>query len=136
MSYQNGQVTKLTDSKNTLLYTYDAKRRVTNVNVNGDSYVSMAYTDSATENGKRVDKVTATYIARASGVQDSFTQVSDKFGNTLRVEYNGNTLMEGSYHADSRPDQLIDHVIAETELYHYTCSNLESETRSKDGAEV
>ena len=136
ISYQNRQVTKLTDSKNTLLYTYDAKRRVTNVNVNGDSYVSMAYTDSATENGKRVDKVTATYIARASGVQDSFTQVSDKFGNTLRVEYNGNTLMEGSYHADSRPDQLIDHVSGETEQYHYTGSKLESVTRSKDGAEV
>ena len=118
ISYQNGQVTKLTDGKYTLLYTYDAKRRVTNVNVNGDSYVSMAYTDSATENGKRVDKVTATYIARASGVQDSFTQVSDKFGNTLRVEYNGDTLMEGSYHADSRPDQLIDHVSGETEQYH------------------
>ncbi len=78
--YTNGLLTQVISGDNVYEYTYDHKGRETSVSINGQLHISYSYEDRITENGKTVNKVTATY---ANG--DNVTVTEDLDGNVLSV---------------------------------------------------
>ena len=78
--YTKGLLTKVISGDNVYEYTYDHKGRETSVFINGQLHISYSYEDRITENGKTVNKVTATYV---NG--DNVTVTEDLNGNILSV---------------------------------------------------
>lgn len=77
-----GEVTKLTSGNNTVLYSYDHKRRKTKVNLNGVDHLENTYIDGVSE-----DKVRTTYIAREDDEADTLQVTYNKRGDVKKVEY-------------------------------------------------
>ena len=78
--YTNGYLTRVISGDNVYDYTYDHKGRETSVSINGQLHISYSYEDRITENGKTVNKITATYV---NG--DNVTVTEDLDGNVLSV---------------------------------------------------
>ncbi len=78
--YTKGLLTQVISGDNVYEYTYDHKGRETSVFINGQLHISYSYEDRITENGKTVNKTTATYI---NG--DNVTVTEDIDGNVLSV---------------------------------------------------
>ena len=78
--YTNGLLTQVISGDNVYEYTYDHKGRETSVSINGQLHISYSYEDRITENGKTVNKATATYV---NG--DNVTVTEDLDGNVLSV---------------------------------------------------
>ena len=78
--YTNGLLTQVISGDNVYEYTYDHKSRETSVSINGQLHISYSYEDRITENGKTVNKITATYV---NG--DNVTVTEDLDGNVLSV---------------------------------------------------
>lgn len=86
-AYTYGCATEVKSGNNVVRYTYDGKRRVTAVELNGvENYVTYAYED-VTVDGKKAEKVTAT-------IKDGSTSVviKDLNGNTLSTILGGETV--------------------------------------------
>ena len=87
-SYTYGCATEVRSGNNTVRYTYDHKRRITAVELNGvENYVTYAYED-VTADGKQIKKVTATMPGSSST-----TVIKDMHGNTLSTTVGGKTVM-------------------------------------------
>ena len=104
-------------------YEYDHKRRVTKVRVNGTetnyAYAGSAYdaTESVTYAGTAADKVTVT-----RGTADPVEAVSytDKRGNALAAEIDGETQYKNTYNADDTLQQSVDEITGSQTDYDYT----------------
>ena len=104
-------------------YEYDHKRRVTKVRVNGTetnyAYAGSAYdaTESVTYAGTAADKVTVT-----RGTADPVEAVSytDKRGNALAAEIDGETQYKNTYNADETLQQSVDEITGSQTDYDYT----------------
>ena len=114
--YTCGAVTKVTSGANTVLYTYDGKRRKTAVYLNeaDSAYVTYAYADKVSEDGQTVNKVTATL----SDGKETET-VSDVSGNVLRVSYDGQVQMSAAYDGSNRLASITDGVTGVQTTYTY-----------------
>ena len=97
--YQNGLLTTLKSGKNEIHYTYDFKRRIKSIDLNGTkNYLTYTYTDDVDYNGIKADIVLATYAPRYSGASaDTVETITDKKGNVLCVKQNGIVQIEKTY---------------------------------------
>ncbi|MBQ3115965.1 MAG: hypothetical protein IJC07_02945 [Clostridia bacterium] len=81
-TYNYGELVEVKSANTTATYTYDGKRRVTKIGLNGNTnYIQKTYTDDTTLNGVTVDKVV---ITNAKG--ETITKYVDKKGKVLQVE--------------------------------------------------
>lgn len=87
-TYAYGCATEVRSGNNVVRYTYDHKRRVTAVELNGvENYVTYAYADT-TLNNKKATKITATMKDNSSSVI-----IKDLHDNTLRTTFGGKTVV-------------------------------------------
>ncbi len=80
--YEAGLVTRLKSGNTDVAYTYDAKRRVTSIMVNGATYLTNTYLDDTVLNGVSANKVTT---VMADG--QVFETYTDQHGNLLKKEH-------------------------------------------------
>ncbi|MBE7061823.1 MAG: RHS repeat-associated core domain-containing protein, partial [Clostridiales bacterium] len=81
-TYSYGELVEVKSANTTANYTYDGKRRVTKIGLNGNAnYIQKTYTDDTTLNGVTVDKVV---ITNAKG--ETITKYNDKSGKVMQVE--------------------------------------------------
>ncbi len=85
--YRYGEVVELRSGNNTVKYTYDGKRRVTKVGLNGEeAYATTEYVD-----GSEKDVIKTKYVSRsgATGKEDVFEITKNKRGDVISSKYTG-----------------------------------------------
>ena len=108
--YTCGEVTKLVSGNNTVKYKYDGEHRITAIDLNGtEDYETYFYSEGDTE-----DSVTAT-----NAKNETFTKVTDKKGQVLRVQYGDVTQVSYTYDADGNVLTAADGVTGENESSTY-----------------
>ena len=128
---------------NEIQYTYDNKRRLKSVNLNGkENYVQYDYQEKVSEavNGsnKTVNKATATYAPRNGGASEVFITCEDLRGNVLKTTYGTNSV-EYIYDTTDRLTGVKDKVSGTlTREYAYTYDTLDRMTAYTEtkGSEV
>ena len=112
-------VTEVKSGNNTVQYTYDNKRRVKSVSLNGvDDYVTYAYSGEHTD----AEKVTATM---ADGT--TVTTTKNAHGNVTKSTV-GNKTVTNTYDADQQLTKTVDSVSGETTLTYDDKGNVTSVT--------
>ena len=113
--YNNGMLTMLSSGNNKVEYSYDNKRRLISIGLNGtENYAVTNHQDNLILDGKTVDKTTTT---NAKGESESV--VVDKKGNVLKQERNGNTKATFVYNENNMLSSKQDFVTGETHNYVY-----------------
>ena len=108
--YTCGEVTKLVSGNNTVKYEYDGEHRITAIDLNGtEDYETYSYSEGDTE-----DSVTVT-----NAKNETFTKVTDKKGQVLRVQYGDVTQVSYTYDADGNILTATDGVTGENESSTY-----------------
>ena len=119
--YTAGEVTKLESGNNTVEYTYDGKRRVKSVSLNGvNNYVTYAYSGEHTD----AEKVTATM---ADGTVATTTK--NAYGNVTKSTC-GDRTVTNTYDADRQLTKTVDSISGETTLVYDDTGNVLSVTAS------
>ena len=102
--YTCGLPTKLKSGNKFVDYTYDAKRRLTKVGLNGNAeYLTYAYEEDVTEDGILSDKTVVT-----NAKDETFTSFTDKRGNVRKILYGSAPQVTSTYDAKNRLTQTID----------------------------
>ena len=84
--YRDGEVIEVRSGDTVVKYSYDYKRRIKNIYVNGETpYESIEYTDDTTESGVS-GKVDKAELTNAKG--EKFMTVKDKSGRVVKTKYN------------------------------------------------
>ena len=121
--YTCGEVTELVSGNNVVRYAYDGKRRVTRVELNGtEEYETYSYTEGKTE-----DSVVST-----NAKNETFTTVTDKKGQVLRIKYGDATQVSYTYDAYGNVLTVTDGVTGATESNTY--NTLEQQTAYARGS--
>ena len=108
--YTCGEVTKLVSGNNTVKYEYDGEHRITAIDLNEtEDYETYSYSEGDTE-----DSVTVT-----NAKNETFTMVTDKKGQILRVQYGDVTQVSYTYDADGNVLTAADGVTGENESSTY-----------------
>ena len=93
--YTCGLPTKLKSGNKFVDYTYDAKRRLTKVGLNGNAeYLTYAYEEDVTEDGILSDKTVVT-----NAKDETFTSFTDKRGNVRKMLYGSTPQVTSTYDA-------------------------------------
>ena len=112
--YTCGLPTKLKSGNKFVDYTYDAKRRLTKVGLNGNAeYLTYAYEEDVTEDGILSDKTVVT-----NAKDETFTSFTDKRGNVRKILYGSAPQVTSTYDAKNRLTQTID-AASGTTTYEY-----------------
>ena len=124
--YTCGLPTKLKSGNKFVDYTYDAKRRLTKVGLNGNAeYLTYAYEEDVTEDGILSDKTVVT-----NAKDETFTSFTDKRGNVRKILYGSAPQVTSTYDAKNRLTQTID---AESGTTTYEYDGLDRPTAVKRG---
>ena len=124
--YTCGLPTKLKSGNKFVDYTYDSKRRLTKVGLNGNAeYLTYAYEEDVTEDGILSDKTVVT-----NAKDETFTSFTDKRGNVRKILYGSTPQVTSSYDAKNRLTQTID---AENGTTTYEYDGLDRPTAVKRG---
>ena len=124
--YTCGLPTKLKSGNKFVDYTYDAKRRLTKVGLNGNAeYLTYAYEEDVTEDGILSDKTVVT-----NAKDETFTSFTDKRGNVRKMLYGSTPQVTSTYDAKNRLTQTID---AESGTTTYEYDGLDRPTAVKRG---
>lgn len=130
--YRYGELVEVKSGNNDVKYTYDCKRRITSIELNGTKdYVKYVYDDTGAETEADVEEetVTATY---ASG--KVFVTEKDGKGNLLGLTINGDLQFENVYNDKNQLTHFIDHVASKTYQYDYdSLDRLLSVSQTVDG---
>mgnify|MGYP005757996245 FL=1 len=126
--YVAGEVVEVRSGDTVVKYTYDGKRRIKQIDLNGETpYESIAYTDDTTENGVS-GKVDKAELTNAKG--EKFMTVKDKSGRIVKTKYNGTEQAVYTY-TEGKLTGIEDKETKETEGYEY--DNLNRETKHSFG---
>lgn len=112
-------VTEMKSGNNTVRYTYDGKRRVKSVSLNGiENYATYEYAGENTD----AETITATMADNTVA-----TKVTDLHGNVSEITCNDRSV-SNSYNDDQQLTKTIDSVSGETTLTHDNEGNVNSVT--------
>ena len=121
--YRDGEVIEVRSGDTVVKYTYDGKRRIKQIDLNGvESYESIAYTDDTTESGVS-GKVDKAELTNAKG--EKFMTVKDKSGRIVKTKYNGTEQAVYTY-TEGKLTGIEDKETKETEGYEYDSLNRET----------
>ena len=116
--YTCGLTTKLKSGNKFVDYTYDAKRRLSKVGLNGnEEYLMYAYEEDVTEDGILCDKATVT-----NAKDETFTSFTDKHGNVRKVLYGSTPQVTSTYSDHNYLLQTVD-AVSGSESYVYNAEN-------------
>ena len=121
--YRDGEVIEVRSGDTVVKYSYDYKRRIKNIYVNGETpYESIEYTDDTTESGVS-GKVDKAELTNAKG--EKFMTVKDKSGRVVKTKYNGTEQAVYTY-TEGKLTGIEDKETNETHSYEYDGLNRET----------
>ena len=121
--YRDGEVIEIRSGDTVVKYTYDGKRRIKQIDLNGETpYESIAYTDDTTESGVS-GKVDKAELTNAKG--EKFMTVKDKSGRVVKTKYNGTEQAVYTY-TEGKLTGIEDKETKETHSYEYDGLNRET----------
>ena len=115
LSYTCGELTKATSGNNTVKYTYDGKRRVTQIDLNGtEEYLKNTYIDNVTHYNLNLN-----YVETENKKEEKFKRWFYKSGEVKQVDYNNDTVLLYDFNAKMQVTSVSDSVASITHTYLY-----------------
>ena len=127
-TYRNGEVVELKSGNNNVKYTYNHKRKLTSVDLNGEeNYVQYAYEEEEDWLGHTAkETVTATYKKSAEAF-DVFITEKNENGDILKLTANNTVQLENVYNTKGQLVTLNDKVSNTT--YNFERDSLDNLTK-------